>query len=99
MILARVDGNIVTTHCHPSLVGFRNVICQPLDEKGGAEGGPILAIDCLGAGMHQRVLITTDGSHTRATVKDEYSPLRNMIIAIVDEPASDSGKGRVPASK
>ena len=90
MLLARVDGNIVTTHCHPSLVGFRNVICQPLDDQGREDGAPILAIDCLGAGMHQRVLVSTDGSRTRETVQDDHSPLRNMIAAIIDEPESPS---------
>mgnify|MGYP005858307997 CR=1 FL=1 len=93
MLLARVDGNIVTTHCHPSLVGFRNVICQPLDDQGREDGAPILAIDCLGAGMHQRVLISTDGSRTREIVQDERSPLRNYVAAIVDEPPAE----RVPA--
>lgn len=85
MILARVDGVIVTTVCHPSLVGHRSVICQPLDEQGREEGAPILAIDPLSAGQHQRVLVSTDGSHTRNQVKDQKSPLRNIIMGIVDE--------------
>lgn len=87
MILARIDGNIVTTHSHPSLVGFRSVICQPLDASGREEGMPVLAIDCLGAGLHQRVLVSTDGSRTRQIVQDEHSPLRNHVVAILDEPA------------
>lgn len=85
MILARVDGVIVTTVCHPSLVGHRSVICQPLDEQGREEGAPILAIDPLSAGQHQRVLVSTDGSHTRNLVKNQKSPLRNIIMGIVDE--------------
>ena len=85
MILARVDGVIVSTVSHPSLTGCRSVICQPLDEAGGEEGPPILALDPLSAGQHQRVLISTDGSHTRAYVQDDKSPLRNIILAIVDE--------------
>ena len=85
MILARVDGVIVTTVCHPSMVGCRTIICQPLDEKGGEEGAPVLALDPLSAGQHQRVLISTDGSNTRNYVKDQKSPLRNLILAIVDE--------------
>ena len=85
MILARVDGVIVSSVCHPSLHGNRSVICQPLDDQGREEGGPILAIDPLSAGQHQRVLISTDGSHTRNYVKDQKSPLRNMIMAIVDQ--------------
>lgn len=85
MILARIDGVIVTTVCHPSLHGSRTVICQPLDEQGREEGAPVLAVDPLSAGRHQRVLVSTDGSHTRKFVKDEKSPLRNLVLAIVDE--------------
>jgi len=86
MILARVDGVIVSTVCHPSMVGCRSIICQPMDDQGREEGAPILALDPLSAGQHQRVLISTDGSFTRNYVKDERSPLRNIIMAIVDEP-------------
>ena len=86
MILARVDGVVVTTVCHPSMVGFRSIICQPMDNEGREEGAPILALDPLSAGQHQRVLISTDGSFTRNYVKDQKSPLRNIIMAIVDEP-------------
>ncbi len=88
MILARVDGVIVSTIHHPSLAGHRSVICQPLDETGAAEGAPVLAIDPLGAGRHERVLLSTDGSHTRAHVADPRSPLRNLVMAIVDAPAT-----------
>ena len=87
MILARVDGVIVTTICHPSMMGCRTIICQPLDDQGQEEGAPILALDPQGAGQHERVLVSTDGSHTREYVKDPRSPLRNMILAIVDAKA------------
>ena len=90
MILARIDGVIVSTVSHPSLAGCRSVICQPLDENGREEGAPVLAIDPLGAGQHQRVLISTDGSRTREHVGDPKSPLRNMILAILDEPEKEN---------
>ena len=91
MILARVDGVIVSTVCHPSLHGCRTIICQPLDEQGADAGTPVLAVDPLGAGLHQRVILSTDGSATRDYVKDPKSPLRNLIIGIADEePASAS---------
>lgn len=84
MQLARIDGVIVSTVCHPSMRGHRSVICQPLDPEGRDEGTPILAIDSLGAGLHQTVMITTDGSAARILVGDERSPLRNSVLAIVD---------------
>lgn len=84
MILARVDGVVVSTVCHPSMAGHRSIICQPLDEHGRDEGLPILAIDPQTAGLHERVLISTDGSQARLIVKDPKSPLRNFVVAIVD---------------
>lgn len=84
MILARVDGVIVTTVCHPSLRGCRTIICQPVNESGEDEGVPVLAIDPHGAGRHQRVILSTDGSATRAYLGDPKSPVRNMIIGVAD---------------
>jgi microcompartment protein CcmK/EutM len=91
MILARVDGVIVSTVCHPSMRGCRTIICQPLDEAGCEEGAPVLALDPHGAGRHQRVLISTDGSHTRAYVQDPRSPLRNIILGVIDEEDAQAG--------
>lgn len=84
MQVARIDGVVVSTVHHPSLSGQRSVICQPLNEHGTPEGQPVLAIDPLGAGLHQVVLVSTDGSRTREIVKDEHSPLRNYVAAILD---------------
>lgn len=88
MTYARIDGTIVAASCHPSMHGCRTVICQPLDADGLDEGAPILALDPLGAGMHQRVILSTDGSATRELVRDPKSPLRNLIIGIADDPGS-----------
>jgi len=87
MVLARIDGMVIATVGHPSLRGCRTVICQPLDASGRDEGLPILAIDPLSAGMHERVILSTDGSAARTYVRDEKSPLRNIIIGIADAPA------------
>lgn len=85
MHLARIEGVVTSTVHHPSLKGHRSVICQPLNEAGQPEGAPVIAIDPLGAGMHQTVLFSTDGSRTREIVADERSPLRNYIAAVVDD--------------
>jgi microcompartment protein CcmK/EutM len=93
MILARVDGTIVSIVCHPSMAGHRTIICQPVDDRGREEGAPILAIDPLGAGRHQRVLVSTDGSKTRDHVKDPKSPLRNIVIGVIDGEDARAGTG------
>ena len=85
MLLARVEGNVVATRKHPSLQGSRLVICQPINNAGAPEGAPQVAIDAHGAGMHQRVVISSDGLAARKAVGDDKSPVRWMITAIVDE--------------
>jgi microcompartment protein CcmK/EutM len=44
-----------------------------------------VAIDAHGAGLHQRVILSSDGSAARLAVGDPKSPARWMIIGIVDE--------------
>ncbi len=85
MLLARVEGNLTATRKHPSLAGWRLIICQPINAAGAAEGVPQVAIDAHGAAMHQRVVISSDGVAARKAVGDEKSPVRWTIIGIVDE--------------
>lgn len=85
MLLARVEGNLVATRKHPSFEGWRLVICQPIGQDGSPDGAPQVAIDPHGAGMHQRVVISSDGSAARKAVGDEKSPARWIVVGIVDE--------------
>jgi ethanolamine utilization protein EutN len=85
MLLARVEGNLTATRKHPSFEGWRLVICQPIGQSGEPEGTPQVAIDAHGAAQHQRVIISSDGAAARKAVGDERSPVRWMIIGIVDE--------------
>ncbi|HEY0456170.1 MAG TPA: EutN/CcmL family microcompartment protein [Verrucomicrobiae bacterium] len=85
MLLARVEGNVVATRKHPSLEGWRMLICQPINLEGAPEGVPQVAIDPQGAGLHERVIISSDGSAARQAVKDPKSPARWVVIGIVDE--------------
>ena len=85
MLLARVEGNLTATRKHPSFEGWRLLICQPISQQGAPEGVPQVAIDGHGAGMHQRVILSSDGAAARNAVKDPKSPVRWMIIGIVDE--------------
>ncbi len=85
MLLARVEGSIVATRKHPSYEGWRMLICQPLNAAGAPEGAPQIALDSHGAGMHQQVIISSDGSATRQLVNDPKSPARWLVVGVVDE--------------
>jgi ethanolamine utilization protein EutN len=85
MLLARVEGNVVATRKHPSFEGWRLLICQPIGQNGTPEGVPQVAIDAHGAGLHERVVISSDGAAARKAVGNEKSPVRWMVVGIVDE--------------
>jgi microcompartment protein CcmK/EutM len=85
MLLARVEGNVVATRKHSSFEGWRLLICQPIGMTGEPEGAPQIAIDSHGAGMHQRVVISSDGAAARKAAGDEKSPVRWLVVGVVDE--------------
>ncbi|MBK1825837.1 EutN/CcmL family microcompartment protein [Haloferula rosea] len=86
MLLCRVVGNAVATCAHPSLKGFTMLLCQKEDEQGvPADEPPFVAIDLFGAGMHQRVFVSTDGIGARGIVNDDHSPIRNYVQGALDD--------------
>ena len=85
MQLARVEGSMIATRKHPSFEGWRFVICQPINKEGEPQGTPLVAIDAHGAGMHQHVIVSSDGKAARIAVGDDKSPARQMITGIVDK--------------
>jgi ethanolamine utilization protein EutN len=88
MILARIDGHATASIAHRSLKGQKIVLCSPVDESGMVCGAPVAAIDPIGAGLHARVFISTDGSWTQQCLGDPKSPVRNQIIGIIDSSPS-----------
>lgn len=85
MQLARVEGHVTATRKHRSLEGWRLAVCQPIDAEGRPEATPLVAIDALGAGLHARVVVSRDGTAARVAVHDPRSPVRMMIVALVDD--------------
>jgi microcompartment protein CcmK/EutM len=84
--LCQIVGHAITATGHPSLAGSALVLCQRLDEAGRADRSPpVLAVDPLRAALHQLVLVTTDGSAAQEMLGDPHSPVRNSVVALVDE--------------
>ena len=85
MQIGVVIGQGVATVKHPSLVGWRLLLVQPVTANGRNDGEPLLAIDKLGAGPASRVLLSNDGAGAREMVGARNSPVRWMVIGICDE--------------
>lgn len=85
MQLGEVIGTATATVKHPSLHGWKLLVVQLLTADGrGADGEPVLAIDQLGAGGGDRVILTSDGKGTREMMKSETTPVRWSVQGIVD---------------
>jgi ethanolamine utilization protein EutN len=80
-----VVGQAVATVKHPTLRGWRLLVVQPLTPDGSADGEPLLAIDSLGAGAADRVILSNDGAGARALVGAKASPVRWLVLGICDE--------------
>ena len=85
MQLATIIGHATATVKHPSLAGWKLAVAQPLDAAGQPDGGPLLAIDNLGSGRGDRVILTCDSSSVREMTESENTPIRWAVIGLVDE--------------
>lgn len=84
MQMATVKGRATTTVRHPSLNGQKILVCQLLGINGQPNGDPVLAVDRLGAGAGDKVILTSDGQGVRELLKDDSSPVRWWTAGIVD---------------
>ena len=82
---AKVIGSITATVKHSSMQGAKMLLVQPQLVEGQVDGDPIIAVDGVGAGMGETVLITSDGRHSRKILQTDATPVRWTIIGIVDE--------------
>jgi ethanolamine utilization protein EutN len=85
MQMASVVGTATSTVKHPTLRGQKLLVVQPLMADGRtADGDPQIAVDAVGAGKGERVMITSDGRFVREVVKAENTPIRWSVIGIAD---------------
>ena len=80
MRIATIRGHVTSTVKHRSFCGQRLLIAVPES----ADVAPQIVLDSLGAGIGQRVLISSDGSEARRMVGDELSPARWTVCGIID---------------
>jgi ethanolamine utilization protein EutN len=85
MYYGRIVGSATATVKHPSMDGCKLLLVMALEADGHTpEGDPILAVDRLGAGYDEAVLVTSDGIATRELLRSKTSPVRWSVMAIPD---------------
>ena len=84
MQLARVIGTVVATRKDPRLVSSKLLIARPMDPRGKAEGGYLVAIDTVDAGIGETVLIVS-GSSARMAAGLKDCPVDAAVVGIIDD--------------
>lgn len=84
MDVCKVKGNIVSTNKCEKLMGLKLMLVRQFNlEKQKEEGIPFVAIDTVGAGEGEVVLVVK-GSSARQTQITENKPVDSSIVGIID---------------
>jgi microcompartment protein CcmK/EutM len=89
MFVAKVTGSMVSTQKVASMVGWKLLVVEPYRLESAERsslvttGRTFIAVDTLGAGVGEMVLIT-QGSSARLTPETKNMPIDTIVIGIVD---------------
>jgi microcompartment protein CcmK/EutM len=83
MIIAKVMGTAVATLKHELLSTAKLLLVSPADVQGNATGEPFLAVDMVGAGEGELVIVS-QGSSARIATGQSASPADAAIVGILD---------------
>ncbi len=84
MTLGRVVGTVVATQKHQNFEGAKLLLVQPLTLDDAPRGVPVLAVDAVGAGLHEKVLIVMEGRAAAEAIGRKGTPVDAAIVGIVD---------------
>jgi ethanolamine utilization protein EutN len=82
--LAKVVGTVVSTIKAPIFEERALLLVDLLEPDGRPASGYLIAVDTVGAGAGETVLVIDEGSSARQIVGAPYGPLRAVIVGIVD---------------
>ena len=84
MQIARVVGTVVSTQKHRKFEGAKLLLVQPLNVDDTPRGNALLAIDGVGAGVGERVLVVLEGRAAGEALGKKAAPVDAAIIGIID---------------
>lgn len=84
MTLGMVVGTVVATQKNAKYEGAKLLIVQPLDLNNRPLGESLIAIDAVGAGVGEKVLIVQEGRAANEALGKKQGPMDSAIIGIVD---------------
>ncbi|MDQ3803694.1 MAG: EutN/CcmL family microcompartment protein [Acidobacteriota bacterium] len=84
MIIARIVGTVVSTQKDERLKGNKLLLVRPLNLDGTDASGYVVAVDTVGAGYHERVLVVA-GSSARLAQGMKDRPVDAAIVGVIDQ--------------
>lgn len=84
MQICRVVGTVVSTHKNKKLEGAKLLLVQPLTLDDKPRGTALLAIDSVGAGVGEKVLVVIEGKAAGDALGRKGAAVDAAIIGIVD---------------
>ena len=90
MQIARVIGTVVSTQKHRKFQGAKLLMVQPLNLDDSPRGHALLAVDGVGAGVHEKVLVVIEGRAANEALGAKGAPVDAAIVGIIDHVTIDA---------
>jgi microcompartment protein CcmK/EutM len=84
MQIARVIGTVVSTQKHGKFEGAKLLLVQPLNIDDTPRGHALLAVDGVGAGVDEKVLVVLEGRAAAEALGRKGAPVDAAVIGIID---------------
>jgi microcompartment protein CcmK/EutM len=86
-----VVGEVVATHRHGELGGRKLLLVRRLSLSEDEEGGEVIALDVIGVGVGERVLVVQEGNAARSLFKSKTIPAQAVVVGVVDHLDIETG--------
>jgi ethanolamine utilization protein EutN len=84
MQIGKVIGTLVATQKSRKFDGAKLLLVQPLNADETPRGTALLAVDSVGAGVHDRVLVVLEGRSAGEALGKKWAPVDAAIVGIID---------------
>jgi microcompartment protein CcmK/EutM len=84
MYLARVVGDVIATHRLEQLGGRKLLLIRRLTLDNEEEGVEVIALDVIGVGVGERVLVVQEGNAARSLFRNDKIPAQAVVVGVID---------------
>ena len=84
MQIGRVVGTVVSTQKHQKIDAAKLLLVQPDTPDDRPKGQTVIAVDSVGAGVGERVLLVIEGKAAGEALRRKAAPVDAAIIGIID---------------